>query len=156
MRLKEEKIDKIFSSDLARTVDTTAGILKSLSDTPVEYVEEIRERYLGKLEGMRADLVDWEVEGDAIEFYEGESIDQFCSRLFVFLESVLKEHLDDTVLFVCHGGVIRGLRSLITKQSYTELRESLGSAHNGSISIFELDANMGYEMVVYDDTSHLD
>ena len=51
LRLKSEKIDYIYSSDLARAKDTTKEIIKFHQNVPIEYVKELRERNLGEFEG---------------------------------------------------------------------------------------------------------
>ncbi|MBT3406222.1 histidine phosphatase family protein [Candidatus Woesearchaeota archaeon] len=61
-RLKDENIDAIYSSDLARTADTTKEIAKFHPDVPVFYVAELREGDLGEYAGMSVDKMDWTVQ----------------------------------------------------------------------------------------------
>ncbi len=53
LRLKNEKIDHIYSSDLRRAADTAKLIAKYHPDTPLEFVKELREKtkvvFKGKL-----------------------------------------------------------------------------------------------------------
>lgn len=44
LRLKNEKIDAIYSSDLARTSDTAKEIAKFHPTIPIEFVKELREK----------------------------------------------------------------------------------------------------------------
>jgi broad specificity phosphatase PhoE len=53
LRLKEERIDFIYSSDLARASDTAKAIAKYHPNTPIEFVEELRERDLGEFQGKK-------------------------------------------------------------------------------------------------------
>ena len=48
LRLKEEKIDAIYSSDLARSSDTAKEIAKYHPKTPLIFAKDLREKYLGK------------------------------------------------------------------------------------------------------------
>jgi len=45
LRLKDEKIDYIYSSDLARAADTAKEIAKYHPDTPIKFVKDMREPY---------------------------------------------------------------------------------------------------------------
>ncbi|MBI4162713.1 MAG: histidine phosphatase family protein [Candidatus Aenigmarchaeota archaeon] len=56
LRLKNEKIDIAYVSDLKRAQDTSAEILKFHVDTPVIPTEELRERHYGTLESVERDI----------------------------------------------------------------------------------------------------
>ena len=53
LRLKNEKIDFIFSSDLTRASDTAKEIAKFHPKTPITFVKELRERNLGEFQGKK-------------------------------------------------------------------------------------------------------
>ena len=53
-RLKEEKIDFIYSSDLARAADTAKEIAKFHPNISINFTKELRERNLGELQGRKA------------------------------------------------------------------------------------------------------
>jgi len=59
LRLKDEKIDAIFSSDLARASDTTREIAKYHPNVPLFFVEELREKNQGSLTGKSIKEIDW-------------------------------------------------------------------------------------------------
>src|SRR3989344_5231524 len=65
-RLKNEKIDFIYSSDLARAADTAKEIAKFHPIIPVEFVEDLRERYLGSFQGTKTN----EIHDDKIHLLE--------------------------------------------------------------------------------------
>jgi len=46
IRLQDEHIDYMYSSDLDRAADTTREILKYHPDVPVEFIQELREIFL--------------------------------------------------------------------------------------------------------------
>src|SRR3989338_6937789 len=54
-RLKDEKFDIVYCSDLQRCKDTAKEIMKFHSSIPVHYTKEIRERRMGEFEGRRRD-----------------------------------------------------------------------------------------------------
>src|SRR3989338_3353197 len=57
LRLKNEKIDTAYVSDLERTCATAAEILHFHPKIPVVYTKELRERNFGVYEGMKSDAV---------------------------------------------------------------------------------------------------
>src|SRR3989338_4033624 len=57
LKLKDEKIDVVYSSDLKRAVDTTKEIIKFHPDTPVHYVKELREASKGIFDGQPRKLI---------------------------------------------------------------------------------------------------
>lgn len=58
-RLKNEEIDIVYSSDLKRAADTAKEIAKFHKNIPVYFTEELRERNLGSLQGMKVKSVNW-------------------------------------------------------------------------------------------------
>ena len=53
LRLKDEKIDFIYSSDLARASDTAKEIASFHPHAPIKFVEDLRERNLGEFQGKK-------------------------------------------------------------------------------------------------------
>ncbi|GBE20245.1 phosphoserine phosphatase 1 [archaeon BMS3Abin17] len=88
-RLKEFKIDKVYSSDLARAKQTAKIISKELK-LPITLTSDLREY---KIESMRRNKKDW----------ESSEIKQF-NELKSFLKKISKKPDKTlTVLLVCHG-----------------------------------------------------
>lgn len=56
LRLKWEKIDYIYSSDLERAVDTTESIAMFHPQIPINFTKEMREIYLGSYQ-WKKDLI---------------------------------------------------------------------------------------------------
>lgn len=75
-RLKDEKIDHIYSSDLARAADTAELIAEYHPNTPLDMIEELRERDAGELEGT--DIAD--IDDDLTEFPSAESTSELYER----------------------------------------------------------------------------
>lgn len=112
LRLKDEKIDKIFVSDLKRCVDTAAEIIKFHPKAEVIYEPAVREQNLGIFEGMTHGSMRKAAEAAGIDPYElkpegGESFQELRNRISTFMEQLIKKEHDKTVLIVSHGGPIR-------------------------------------------------
>jgi broad specificity phosphatase PhoE len=111
MRLRDEKIDKIYVSDLKRTVDTASEIIRHHPKARVVYEPLLRERNQGVLEKSPygtfsrivkergENVLDFKPEG-------GESINEVKHRIGRFLDRIMKRDKDKTILLVTHGGVI--------------------------------------------------
>lgn len=106
-RLKDEKIDVIFSSDLERAKETTKEIAK-YHKVPVHYTSELRERsfgvfdgktgkeYFGYLERNNFSKAEFRPEG-------GESDLDLRERLTRFFKKLLKEYEKENILISAHG-----------------------------------------------------
>jgi len=67
LRLKNEKIDAMYSSDLKRAADTAKEIAKYHKNIQINFVQELREVNLGSLTGKCSENVDWNNRPDDIE-----------------------------------------------------------------------------------------
>ena len=109
-RLKGEKIDVIYSSDLKRAKKTAEEIRK-FHNCGLVLDERLREQKKGKYEGgpvkkmwdeFRAsgkDILEWIPEG-------GESMGSVKDRSMEFLNEIEKKYKDKTVLMISHGGIL--------------------------------------------------
>ena len=102
-RLKNEKIDFIYSSDLARAADTAKEIAKFHPIIPVEFVEDLRERYLGSFQGTKTN----EIHDDKIHLLESterhEDIEtnvELYQRINKFFNFVLNKHPNNNVYLI--------------------------------------------------------
>ena len=66
-RLKDEKIDAIYSSDLKRAADTAKEIAKLHPDAGFHLVKELREGDSGSFTGKKSSEVDWSKKPDDAE-----------------------------------------------------------------------------------------
>ncbi|MDP7140988.1 MAG: histidine phosphatase family protein [Candidatus Woesearchaeota archaeon] len=108
LRLKDEKLDYIYSSDLARAADTAKEILKYHPDTSIEFVEELREGDLGSFTGKNKKDIDWNNRPGDMEPRES-----MRKRVKKLLDSVYTKHPNATILFVGHNGINKALISVI-------------------------------------------
>lgn len=150
LRLKNEKLDFIYSSDLARAADTAKEIAKYHPKTSIEFVKSLREVHFGELEGKSTTEFGWD-KGRFTESRNGEPVKEVCKRAKNFLQKILNKHQSDTVLFVCHGGIAIALIAAITNDSI----ESVNFLDNTSLSTFEINENKNHKIRYYNCIKHL-
>lgn len=148
LRLKETKIDYIYSSDLARASDTAKEIAKYHPDTPVVYTKELRETDVGSYQGKT------EKERMNIK-WDGESAESVFVRAVNFLHKTLENHLNDTVLVVGHSGINRRMEAAIMGKD-SEYAKTLDAQHHTGISIFEIDENKNHKIKLLNCIKHLE
>jgi broad specificity phosphatase PhoE len=111
LRLKNEKIDFCYSSDLSRCVDTAEEIVNYHSGLGIVVSQELREQAKGKFTGKTREERNAAQKEMGIPYYAwdfdgGETLFQVSERVVNFMESLLDKHEDKTVLVVTHGGPI--------------------------------------------------
>ena len=105
LKLKDEKIDAIYSSDLARAADTAKEIAK-YHDADLILTEDLRERGQGEAEGR----THAEINKIGRENLKGaEPMDDFRARVHKFIAKIKEKHPDDCVVIVAHGGPIAAI-----------------------------------------------
>ena len=159
LKLKESKIDLIYSSDLSRAKDTAKEIKKYHPRTPIIFAEELRERNWGIYEGQMLEgnaLKKWRAERDTPGFrHEGsETLEEVHLRIKSFVEKILHENRDSTVVLISHGYVGRVLVAIIMDNSLEEVA-NIPPFSNASISVFELTKGKKHPVYMINDTSHL-
>ena len=112
LRLKDEKIDKIYVSDLKRAVDTAKEIIKDHPNAEVIYTQALREQSFGVHEGKPYGTVSEEAskaDKTRMEFKPegGESLLEMKKRVTDFMHDIIKTNHDKTILIISHGGPIR-------------------------------------------------
>ena len=106
-RLKVEKFDVIFSSDLGRASNTAREIAKHHSDTPIHFVKELRERYTGEIGGKRKEEIDYN------NFpKDAETDTDLQKRGKAFIDEIYQEYKDKIVLLVGHGTIRNNVMGL--------------------------------------------
>jgi broad specificity phosphatase PhoE len=102
--LAEEELEAIYSSDLARALET-AEIVAERVGLPVLLDPDLREKDWGTWEGLTA------VERDRVEFV-GESTEAHQERILRALRRISEGHPDGgSVLVVTHGGSMRRVQT---------------------------------------------
>jgi len=141
-RLRDERIDGIFSSDLRRAADTAKEISKFHPEIPLNFVKDLRERDLGPLEGHKlpAELRPKRWDSEFASNLGIETPEEIFERAKKFINSLLKEYYKKTVLLVAHNGINQAIITHLLGKSWGDIGE-LNLLGNTSITIFELDKN---------------
>ena len=128
----EYKIEKIISSDLLRTRQTTEIINQKLK-LPVEYTERLREMNNGKIAGM----LNSEVEKIYPRLYYntlriderylgGESPIEFYNRIIRDFEEIVNENKEyKNIMIVTHSGVINIIYRYINNMEWSNKIKSI-------------------------------
>lgn len=137
LKLKDKKIDKIYSSDLTRCVGTAKEIAKFHERTPLVLAKELKERDFGEFTGKRKKDFGYSADiliGDILETKEGENIEEVIERVKNFFEKIKEKHKNETILIVGHNAINKIIISLISNKSLNEIK----SQENTEINIFEI------------------
>lgn len=105
-KLKKEKIDFIYSSDIYRTRQT-AGIVAKELDLKVKFDKRLRDINLGIYHGRLKKEFYRDFPKKEERFYKrppkGESWDDTRKRIVSFLKEIDKKHKDKSILIISHG-----------------------------------------------------
>lgn len=158
LRLKKEKFDVIFSSDLKRAKDTTKEILK-YHKVPVFYTKELRERNHGEYEGKKRAEYLHKVKGSHYFSLDGkpkggESFREMGIRVKKFLNKTHKRYFGKKVLIVGHGGINIVLRTVLLKKPLDSLFQDKVQGNTG-IDIFEIDEEKNPKVILINYIKHL-
>lgn len=134
--IKDEKIDFIFSSPLKRTLET-ASIINKNFNVPIIKEKRLIERCWGRSEGLtKAEIKEmikvnpllgefWNYNKN-IKSNDVECVQDFCKRVYEFLDEVKEKYKDKTILLVTHGGVSRPIESYCMHRSIETVNETKG------------------------------
>jgi broad specificity phosphatase PhoE len=115
--LKSKDINKIFSSDLGRCMQTSKIIKKrlKLNITPIK---ELRELNYGDFNGEKNSIIreKFPLNNPNLILPNGESFNQMKKRIWIFIKH-LKEK--KPVLLVTHEGCLRAIISQVLKVKFT-------------------------------------
>ena len=148
LRLKNEKIDHIYSSDLSRAADTAKEIAKYHPNTPLHFVKELREADLGSFEGKKDEELDWNNIPDDVE-----DLRSMQKRVKKLLDRVYKKYPSGNVLFVGHSGINKSLITVILNKPAEYIKEI--SQSNTAISIFEIKEDKNHVVHLMNCIKHL-
>jgi broad specificity phosphatase PhoE len=152
LRLKNEKIDAIYSSDLKRAKETAKEIAKFHPNIPFHLVNELREIDIGPYEGKPRHMIDW----NNRRHYKGvESRTSMRIRGRKILNQAYQKYSQGTVIFVGHAGINKALISVILNKPAAEMN-LLPKIHNTSISIFEIREDKKHKMHLMNCIKHLE
>ncbi|MBI5635574.1 histidine phosphatase family protein [Candidatus Micrarchaeota archaeon] len=149
-RLKGEKLDAIYSSDLGRTADTAREVIKFHPKTPVVYTPLLRERDLASLVGKLKSEWHDKPKPNGVETKEAMN-----ARAKKILGTAYDKYPSGTVLFAGHNGINRVLISLIIGKN-PQYSGELERQKDTAVNIFEIREGDDHEIILLNDASHLD
>jgi alpha-ribazole phosphatase len=157
-RLRSEKVDAVYASDLSRAYETAATIARE-HNLAVEKVPGLREVHFGEWEGLsRAEIIEkhgavydrWQENPLATKLPGGESAREVQVRALAALEKIVSDHrAGETVVIVAHGGAICSILCHYLQCGFWECL--LG---NTGFSVLEFGPD-GVNVAVRSDAKHL-
>jgi broad specificity phosphatase PhoE len=145
--LTAERIDAIYTSDLARARET-AELIAELAGVPFVLEPQLREVDVGEWQGLTRPEIEarfpegmrnWHESGHGWE--SGETYEQLAERVLEALERIVLRHPGERVVVVGHGGTIRAIRAHVDASSVVEHRRALPPAMN--CEVFRIGAENG-------------
>lgn len=127
IRLKDEKIDLIYSSPLKRAMNTAKEIAQ-VNNIHVDIFDEFKEMNFGDFEGLTFNEIELNykeeyerLKNESFEynFPNGENMIGFHGRISNKIEDIIKKQDGKTVLIVSHAGVIRACLSHLITNDHT-------------------------------------
>jgi broad specificity phosphatase PhoE len=130
------KADVLIVSELPRAIETAQIIAPGLGLQIARHECDLCEVHTGQADGLaweeydvRYGSFDMEAEPDRVFAPEGDSWNSFHERVHALLQRLAADHPDETVVAVCHAGVITAaMRCLLgmphTGETPTQLRPS--------------------------------
>lgn len=149
LRLRDEKIDHIYSSDLARAIKLTDEIRLFHSKIPLTLTKKLREVDFTKYLRTPIKDVNWRYVRDL------ESQEHLQTRAKCFYdELVAKTASDETALVVGHAGTIKAITSVLLDIHYNKIWD-MDTPKNCSLSSFEI-SDEGIEIITLNNIGHLE
>ncbi len=161
-RLKNEKIDIIYSSSMKRTLQT-AEYISRIKGLPVIRTDALKEINGGDWEGKKwhalpenypKEYDTWENRMHLHVMPNGESIKEFQERLIAELELIIRENTGKSICIVTHGTAIKTLLCFFHGCSLNEIL-NMPWVDNTAVTMLEHD-NGKFKMILEGDASHLD
>lgn len=162
--LKNEKIDKIYSSDLKRAYNTALFHAK-IRNLEVITSINLREAYAGEWEGKNVDELikiwgmemfanSWKAGFGLFTFPGGESVKDAGIRFFNEILTISRQNTGKTVLIAAHAAVIRAFWAIITGISWELVADAIPFATNASYSVLSFDGEK-FTPLEYSNDEHL-
>ena len=156
--LKDEKIDKIYTTPFSRTKETIKE-LAELKMIQVEETSQLNEIDFGDFEGLSFNVIEKKYpeevekminEGFEYKYPNGESLKETFIRVKNEMRKIIIENENSTVLICSHGGTIRNIISYLLCDDYKYHWNF--RIDNGSITDIEVDNNFAVINKINDTT----
>ena len=116
LALRNYDLDRIYSSDLSRAIDTTNAISKHHNDVSITYSKALREQSYGIFQGKKLHLMlnhpDYMRLRDKFRPKGGESLNQLRARVYRLIKGLAKKYPNDTILLSAHSGIACSIFSI--------------------------------------------
>jgi len=149
LRLANEKIDIIYSSDLMRAVDTAKAIAAH-HNAEIIPSPALREKFFGIYEGRLIDEVFEDIDWDFPD--GGEHIDAAFARTHGYLDEIAASKHENIAIVGHFGTVIACICYFLGLPAYERMKFKVG---NTAIHCFERDAKGKWAMTLENCTLHL-
>lgn len=160
-RLRGEKIDAVWSSDLSRA-RVTAEILAEPHGLPVKTTPLLRERRFGDWEGLTQEEIVARGDRELLDAYRAavvadlppnaESMQSVWDRLSQVLQDIILLHAEGQVAVVGHGGSLRVILCQAMRAPLECVRHIW--LDNACLSLVEFNGDRSWVRLM-NDTSHL-
>jgi len=152
-RLKNEKFDHIYSSKLARSVNTAKIISGFHPNVPLEFVDELKEIGMGSKSGTVGEK---NHNKNLVKLaHDAESFESMQLRVKKLIDDVYTKYPNGTVLFVGHGHINKALLTVIENKSPNHILKYKNPS-NTAVSIFEIKEDKNHKIHLLNCTKHLD
>jgi broad specificity phosphatase PhoE len=135
-QLKNFKIDAIYSSPLIRAVETGREIFNFHRNIEFKKDSRLVERNMGILQGQKIpESYDLQSEVEGME-----SLESIEKRISFFLQDILNNHMEQSILLVSHGITIQVITAMIKRIAINEI-DNIKLLDNSTYSIFQIDGD---------------
>ncbi len=140
--LKNIRLDYIYTSDLARTVETATIIASFHPHAIMAKSTLLRERNLGKFQGKKVSEKDWQsLPGNQYTNKPpgGENFAEVRKRIKKFYRHLRRGHLTQTILIVGHDDSMRLLEGILLGKNLKDALK-LSALKNGAITEYRINS----------------
>ena len=161
-RTGEIAANRLIASTYARAVETAEILAPALGGLPVEQIYELGEHFPGPVcDGLtfgefveRYGNPEWNGNPYDVTFPGGETLGAFHHRVAEAIHSIVTTSAHDTVVIVCHGGVINVIVRELLRAPVTRGFELY--TVNTSLTEFVDAEPTTWRMLRYNDSAHLE
>lgn len=150
LRLKDEKIDYLYSSDLTRAVDTANIVAQFHKDTPLIFTKDLREKNQGSFQGLYGPDLDWDNPPEDME-----TLDQIHKRAKRVIDEFYEKYPNKTILFSTHGRFKMALQSIIFDKDVNGM-DKLKTPGNTALTIVEFTEDKRHKIHLLNCVKHLE
>ena len=162
-RIQLVEFDKAFCSSSLRTRQTAANLFPD-SRVEIEYLDNLREIFLGPWEGALYNEIEEQEPDSFRHFWEephlfdvegAESFYELQNRAVAVVEKIAELHLDQQIAVVSHGALIKTILCHVENLPMSALWNP-PRMHNCAHSIIRFSVDGSQEIVQYADVAYAD